>query len=266
MLSTPTFDEVTRLFRSVSGIHLGQEKRALVGGRLQRMAQTRGENDVEHYVRGLLQRQDPTEVGELVDRLTTNETYFFRESKHFDALSQRATEFAARRDGGTFRVWSAASSSGEEAYSIAMVLAERLGSARWEIVGTDLSSAMVRHAQRALYPLDRARDTPPDLLKRHCRRGEGRYEGSLLVSKELRDRVSFRQANLTMDLPEIGEFDVIFLRNVLIYFDPPGKLDIVQRVATRLKPLGHLYTGHAESLNGLGTGLRQVQTAIYATQ
>lgn len=263
MLSTQTFDAVTRMFEDVSGIRLGAAKRALVTGRLQRMAQDRDQPDVDAYVRGLLQRRDPAEIGEVVDRLTTNETYFFREPKHFEALVQRAQAHAVGGGSQAFRVWSAASSSGEEAYSIAMVLADRLGSRPWEVVGTDLSSAMVRNAQRALYPLDRARDTPPELLRKHCRRGEGRYEGQFLVSRELRQRVGFQQANLTEKLPEIGFFDVIFLRNVLIYFDVPGKIDIVRRVATRLKPGGQLYTGHAESLNGMDTGLRQVRTAVY---
>lgn len=249
------------MFQRVSGIQLSEAKRALVTGRLIKLAQARGIQDVDEYVALVLRENDPAELVKVVDKLTTNETYFFREPAHFTLLARLATKYARPEP---FRVWSAASSSGEEAYSIAMVLADKLGQRAWEVQGTDLSTAVVAQARRGLYSLDRARDTPPDYLRRFCRKGSGPYEGQLLVDKALRQHVRFDSANLTEDLPDLGLFDVIFLRNVLIYFDTPAKCDIVRRVITRLKPNGLLLTGHAESLTNLGLPLQAVQPAVYA--
>jgi chemotaxis protein methyltransferase CheR len=260
-LQPETFNAVVKLFHGISGIQLTEAKRPLVEGRLTRLAQDKGARSLQAYVDELLRQRDPAEIVRVVDKLTTNETYFFREPQHFEFLAR----LLAGHDGPEpFRVWSAASSSGEEAYSIAMLLAEKLGPTGWEVVGTDLSTAMVQSARRAIYPMERARHMPREYLKRHCLRGSGEYEGSLLISKALRAQVRFEPANLTEPLPALGSFDVIFLRNVLIYFDPPGKEAIVQRVVPLLKPEGHLFTGHAESLSHLAHGLRAVRTAVYA--
>jgi chemotaxis protein methyltransferase CheR len=118
-------------------------------------------------------------------------------------------------------------------------------------------------ACRGLYTLELARQVPQARLQRWCRKGQGPYSGMLLVARELRERVQFGQVNLMQPLPEIGPFDVIFLRNVLIYFDPPAKEAIVRRVLGRLAPGGVLFTGHAESLNGPALGLRSLQPAVY---
>ncbi len=265
-LSTASFEAVTEMFARVSGIRLSPAKKPLVEGRLQRMAQDAGHDRLDDFVRDLLHHSDPKALTRVVDKLTTNETYFFREPQHFDFLRQQLQAQAQKQaPAGPLRVWSAASSSGEEAYSIAMLLADVLGRRDWSVVGTDLSTAMVRQAQRALYPMERARNLTPAQLKRHCLRGEGDYEGQLLIQRGLRERVSFRSANLMQDMPrELGQFDVIFLRNVLIYFDPPAKAAIVRRVLAHLKPDGHLYTGHAESLTQLDLPIRAVATAVYA--
>jgi chemotaxis protein methyltransferase CheR len=261
MLTQPAFDAVVDLFREVSGIHLTTAKRSLVEGRLQKLALAQGTHDLEQYVQQLMRERDPQELVRVIDKLTTNETYFFREPQHFDALRRMLAERPA--NAGDFRVWSAASSSGEEAYSIAMVLADKLGPKGWEVVGTDLSTAMVDSARRGLYPMERARDLPPDYLKRWCLKGSGTYAGHLLIAKDLRARVQFGSANLTRELPPIGEFDLIFLRNVLIYFDMEGKATVVRRVLTRLRPHGRLFTGHAESLANLGLPVQALGAAVY---
>ena len=261
-LSKKAFESVTQLFHSVSGIRLSDQKHALVAGRLQKLAQDAGEANVDAYVdkvvRGLAPKEEMVRV---IDRLTTNETYFFREPQHFNDLAQRLQDHPRGRE---FKVWSGASSSGEEAYSIAMLMSDKLGSSPWQVIGTDLSTAMVESATRALYSLERARMVPPEYLKRYCLKGQGKHEGSLLIARELRERVSFLQANLMQPLPSLPMFDVIFLRNVLIYFDNEAKADIVRRVITQLKPDGVLYTGHAESLSTLDLPLRAVTTAVYA--
>jgi chemotaxis protein methyltransferase CheR len=260
MLSHQSFAAVTDMFHRVSGIRLTEAKLPLVAGRLQKLAQQRGVANLDDYVSRLMRGDDAAELAKVVDKLTTNETYFFREPAHFDFLSN----WLEQRPAGTkLRVWSGASSSGEEAYSIAMLLADCLGLDGWEIVGTDLSSAMVETARTGLYPVDRAQKVPTAYLKRWCLRGQGDYEGQLLVAKELRQRVRFEQGNLTQALPDIGQFDVIFLRNVLIYFDNPGKQDIVRRVLTHLKPDGVLMSGHAESIANLGLPIRTLVSAVY---
>ncbi len=261
-LSNKAFEAVTKLFHSVSGIKLSEAKHALVTGRLQRLATEAGEADLEQYVDKLLRGGAPAqEMTRLIDRLTTNETYFFREPQHYNDLAERLAGLAPGQD---FKVWSAASSSGEEAYSAAMLMSDQLPNHPWQIVGTDLSTAMVESARRGLYPMDRARMVPPGYLKRFCLKGQGDQTGQLLVSRELRAKVNFEQANLMQTLPEsLPMFDVIFLRNVLIYFDNPAKTEIVRRVLGKLKPDGVLYTGHAESLSNLGLPVRTVCTAVH---
>lgn len=262
LLSEQSFDRVVKLFAAESGIVLGPNKRALVSGRLQRLAQEHGERDLDAYVNRLMQGNDPVELVRAVDKLTTNETYFFREPQHFEALADLATQ--RRGLSRDFRVWSAASSSGEEAYSAAMVLADTFGASGWEVMGTDLSTAMVDTARRALYPLERARNVPMPLLKAWCLKGHSEYEGQLRVTQVLRDRTHFQVANLMRELPAIGEFDVVFLRNVLIYFDNPAKREIIQRVLRHVRPDGLLFVGHAESVATLGLPLRTLAPAIYA--
>ena len=261
-LSAHSFEVVTRYFQGQSGIRLGPDKHALVQGRLQRLAAEAGQPDLDAYVRWALSGDSQSELTKLVDRLTTNETFFFREPQHFSFLSDLVRKPGVRSQG--FRVWSAASSSGEEAYSVAMVLHDRLGgNADWSIVGTDLSTAMVDSAQRGLYSLDRASGIPDYYLRQFCLKGSGEYQGKMLMSKALRAKTRFTHANLLEPLPRIGSFDVIFLRNVLIYFDPASKTQIVRRVLELLKPGGYLLSGHSESLSTLDLPLRQVKTAVY---
>ena len=260
-ISGKTFTAVTQLFHRVSGIKLGDNKQALVSGRLQKLALEAGEHDVDAYVERLVNGGAPAaEMTRVIDRLTTNETYFFREPQHFNDLAARLQAWPAGRE---ITVWSAASSSGEEAYSCAMLLADVLGSTGWQVIGTDLSTAMVESARQGLYTMDRARMVPPDYLRRFCLKGQGPHEGQLLVAKALRERVRFVSANLMQDLPQLPLFDVIFLRNVLIYFDNEAKAQIVRRVLRQLKPDGVLYTGHAESLTGLNMPVRTLATAIH---
>jgi chemotaxis protein methyltransferase CheR len=260
-LSRRHFDAVSQFFFEQSGIRLGPDKLALVQGRLQRLAADAGRSDIDDYVDWVLGGGAPGEVVKVVDKLTTNETYFFREPQHFQFLAE---VLAKHRGGAPFRVWSAASSTGEEAFSIAMVLRDRLGSAPWEVVGTDLSTSVVDTAATGLYPMSRAEGIPEYYRNRHCLRGHGRHEGQFLMARDLRERVQFLPANLLAELPPLGQFDVIFLRNVLIYFDTASKAQIVRAVMQHLAPGGHLLSGHSESLANLQLPLRTVRTAVYA--
>jgi chemotaxis protein methyltransferase CheR len=196
-----------------------------------------------------------------VDLLTTNETYFFREIKHFEFLRTLALKERSRPQ--PFRMWSAASSSGEEAFSIAMVLADCMQTTPWEILGTDISTRVLEGARRGLYSMDRGRHIPPEYLKRFCRKGSGQYEGQLLIDRDLRSNVMFRQVNLNVPLPEMGQFDVVFLRNVMIYFNNETKRQVVARVISTIKPGGYFCVGHSESLSDITQAVQMVAPAIY---
>jgi chemotaxis protein methyltransferase CheR len=144
-----------------------------------------------------------------------------------------------------------------------MVLAQALPHRDWEIVGTDVSFHMVQTCLRGLYPVDAAEKIPDGLLRVHCRRGRDEYAGLFRVAGALRDRTTFVCANLLGDLPAIGRFEVILLRNVMIYFDTETKTRLVQRLVQMLRPGGYLITGHAETLNGIPTHLELVEPSIY---
>ena len=250
-----------RFIFETAGITLSSAKKALVCGRLSKRLQQRKLNSYSEYLRLLSSGSDPAEVQMAVDLLTTNETYFFREPKHFELLRKDAE--AARDNGRTYRVWSAACSSGEEPYSIAMVLADVLDPHPWELIGSDLSTRVLQKARSGHYPTSRAEHVPAAYLRRFCLRGTGEQEGTLLVDRTLRARVDFRQINLNQRLPQLGLFDFIFLRNVMIYFNADTKRQVVARLITLLRPGGWFVIGHSESLNEITTALQHTAPSVY---
>lgn len=259
-LSDQEFGVFQALVLDAAGINLSGAKKALVAGRLSSRLRTLGIDSYSDYLDLLGGLDGAEERQRVVDLLTTNETYFFREEAHFARLRQAVS---ARTLGATFRVWSAASSTGEEAYSVAMILAETIGGYGWEILGTDVSTRVVATARRGQYPESRATHLPDELRRRYCLRGTGAAEGTLLVDRTLRERVTFRQLNLNAELPELGAFDVIFLRNVLIYFALETKRQVVRRVTSRLKPGGLLLIGHAETLGDVPHRLHNESPSVY---
>jgi chemotaxis protein methyltransferase CheR len=249
----------SKLMFEAAGISLPMSKKALVSSRLGRRLQLLGHDSFAQYLEQL--RRDAEERQRAVDLLTTNETYFFREPQHFSFLSERILPTV---DGSrAFRVWSAACSSGEEPYSVAMVLAERMGSRPWEILASDISTRVLQQARAGVYAMERAQRIPQAYLKAYCLRGVGAQEGKLAVQASLRERVRFECINLNGHWPDLGGFDLIWLRNVMIYFDAPTKRALVGRLAQALRPGGHLFVGHSESLSGLDSDLQPVQPAIY---
>jgi chemotaxis protein methyltransferase CheR len=258
-LKDSEFSSFQQMIFRIAGISMTPAKKALVAGRLAKRLKHHGLDSYEDYFQLLSRQQDEMQVA--VDLLTTNETYFFREPKHFDFLRDRV--LPGHPAGRPFRVWSAACSSGEEPYTLAMLLADRLGDAPWEVFGSDISTQVLDKARRGLYPMERARGIPPALLRTHCLKGVGSQEGQLLIDPALRRRVHLAQINLNEPLPEVGEFDVIFLRNVMIYFDTETKRQVVRRLIELLKPGGYLLIGHSESLNGVVDELQSVMPSIY---
>ena len=260
-LSELEFSQFQKLIYQLAGISLSPAKNALVSGRLAKRLPHYGLYSFGDYFKLLSSGQNNDELQVLVDLLTTNETYFFREPKHFDFLRNHV--LSGHKPGQNFRVWSAACSSGEEAYSIAMVLADHLGDAPWEVVASDISTRVLARARTGHYPMDRIDGISGEHLSRYCLKGINSQKNTLLVDKKLRSRVNFMQINLNQSLPSLGVFDLVFLRNVMIYFDQETKRQIVQRMLPLLKPGGHFLVGHSESLNGIVDTLRPLAPAIY---
>ncbi|MEE4383607.1 MAG: protein-glutamate O-methyltransferase CheR [Pseudomonadales bacterium] len=259
VLEGPEFERIRVLVHEATGIHLGETKQSMVAGRLGKRLKHLGLRDYGAYLSVIT--DDAAERQTALDLLTTNETYFFREPRHYDFV--RETVLPAHPRSEPFRAWSAASSSGEEAYSLAMLLADRLEGGDWRILGSDISTQILEAARRAQYPMSRAERIPREYLKRFCLRGTGPHEGTFLVDRPLRARIEFRQVNLNASLPSLGPFDLILLRNVLIYFQMEKKREVVRRVVERLKPGGWFMVGHSESLHGVAEGLETVAPSIY---
>jgi chemotaxis protein methyltransferase CheR len=255
------FVQLQRFIHEAAGISLSSSKKPMVAVRLERRLHALGFGSFVEYIRLLRSPDAADEVQTAIDLLTTNETYFFREPKHFSYLRQHLRSHLLR--GQPFRAWSAASSSGEEAYSIAMLLADALPGQEWEVLGSDISQRVLDKARCGHYPLARIELLPKEYLGRFCLRGHGRREGTMLVERSLRERVRFEQINLKTSLPTIGPFDVIFLRNVLIYFDAATKDQVVKRVLGTLRPGGLFVISHCENIGGIDVDVDCVAPSIY---
>ncbi len=254
--SDRTFGRITTLMYETVGLSMNASKKSLVASRLAPRIQRLGLRGYDDYLALLLDEREAAEFQMAVDLLTTNETYFFREPHHFELLHK---ELVARHSRAPLAVWSAAASFGDEAYSTAMLLAElhkagQIG-ADWSILATDISHRVLLSAKQGIYPADRLRHVSPERLKRHCLRGEGPAEGQVMVKDELRERVRFGQLNLCKPISGIGPFDVVFLRNVLIYFDAETKRAVIDRVVATIKPGGILFMGTAEGRAHAESGL-----------
>lgn len=258
-LADSQFRLLQRLMLEASGIALAANKRPLVAGRLMKRLRHYQLPGYEQYLQLLEQPHYLAERRLVVDLLTTNETYFFREPAHFAFFGQ----WLAKRK-GALRIWSAACSSGEEPYSLAMAVSEHGTTQDWSILASDLSLSMLERAASGIYDLAQARHFPEGWLHRYCLNGVGAMHGRFRVQAALRQRVSLREVNLVQPLPEgVGPFEVIFLRNVLIYFDNDEKQRIVRRLVEQLVPGGLLFIGHAESIHGFGLPLRLLSPSVY---
>lgn len=255
------FNSFREFIYDSAGISLSSEKKTLVTSRLSKRLRHYSLDTFQAYFDLMISSPAAGERQVAIDLLTTNETYFFRESKHFNFLE---TEILAGWKGRkTLRVWSAASSTGEEAYSIAMLLDDLLGQRPWEVFGSDISRRVIEAAQQGHYSQNRIDGIPKAYLQKYCLKGVGEHEGTLLIDKKLRQKVTFSSVNLKEPLGDLGCFDIIFLRNVLIYFDVETKKQIVKQIVGQLQPDGYLFIGHSESLKNIYGGLRTVVPTVY---
>jgi chemotaxis protein methyltransferase CheR len=255
------FAQFQHFIHDATGINLTKAKKELVTNRLAKRLKHCGVATYGEYFKLIKRGDSPLELQMAIDLLTTNETYFFREPKHFEFLRKQLK--IGSRSAQPPRVWSAAGSTGEEAYSIAMLLEDMLPGQPWEVLSSDISARVLERAQRGHYSTDRTQNIPADYLRRFCRKGQGEYEGTLLIERSLRSRLRFVRINLNAPLPQLGLFDFIFLRNVLIYFDIDTKRKVVERVLNTLRGGGWLLIGHSETLAGVNDTVEQVAPAIF---
>lgn len=259
-ISPLAFQKIRDLMHRTAGIVIGPDKTSLVTGRLWRRLGIYGFKNYEAYMAFIDSPAGADERSVLIDLLTTNETYFFREPAHFDFLRN---QIIPQHSGGKLRVWCAAASTGEEPYSLAMVLADALGEGTWELMATDICSKVVEQARTGMYRAERIENMPKDYLKRFCRRGIGAYEGMLAIAPSLRNQVRFELHNLLHARPADEKYDVVFLRNVLIYFDAPTKQKVLNHILNTLRPGGWLILGHCESVQGLNVPVNTVRPSVY---
>ncbi|MDI1261423.1 protein-glutamate O-methyltransferase CheR [Aquabacterium sp.] len=257
-LRDDTYRKIATLMYDAIGLSFSDSKKPLISSRLAPRIQRLGMDGFEDYFALIAGQTDAGEFQMAVDLLTTNETYFFREPAHYDLLEEEINRTRPR----TLAVWSAAASFGDEAFSTAMLLADmqtqgRIGN-EWSILGTDISDRVLRSATEAIYPQDRLRNVSPERLKRYCLRGDAESEGMVQIQSKLRERVRFGQLNLCQEIQGLGPFDVVFLRNVLIYFDVKTKGEVVDRVLTQLRPGGLFFIGTAEGRVACNTPLQTV--------
>jgi chemotaxis protein methyltransferase CheR len=244
VLTDRDFSRVRRLIYDYAGIKLGEHKRNMVYNRLVRRLRSHGGVDFGQYL-DLVQAERSEEREAFVNALTTNLTSFFREAHHFELLASWAGE-RVKAGAAPIRVWSSGCSTGEEPWSIAMVLREAGRPA--EILATDIDSEVLRTAHAGVYQAERTESMPQARVRRHFLRGVGSHEGLLSVRPELRTMVRFAQLNLQAPVWPVGErFDAIFCRNVVIYFEREAQLRLAARFAAMLAPGGLLLVGHSES-------------------
>ena len=261
VLTEKDFTRIRELIYQRAGIVLAEHKREMVYSRLAKRLRHHGLTHFSDYLARLERQPEAREWEAFTNALTTNLTAFFREAHHFPLLSKHVAE---RRD--TVRVWSAAASTGEEPYSIAMTLREALGSRaeQCKVVATDIDSDALNRARDGIYAMDQVAKLDEGRIKRFFQKGSGRRAGFARVRPEVASMVEFKSLNLLAPgWPIEGPFDAIFCRNVMIYFDKSTQAKILQRFAPLLKPDGLLFAGHSENFSYISDAFRLRGQTVY---
>ena len=268
-ISDSEFAQLSGMIRKGFGINLTSEKKTLVVGRLQKLLRDRGDISFEEYFHQVQADATGREMSELINRISTNHTFFNREKEHFDffrtvALPE-ATARAKARGSQDLRFWCAAASTGEEPYMLAMLIREHLGVAQgdWDagLLATDISARALETAQAGSYTEERVADIPPALLKKYFALGT---DGAFTAAAALKRDITFRRLNLiNPEFPFRKPFDAVFCRNVMIYFDVPTKDALVRRIAKHTVPGGYLFIGHSETLGRDAGPWQYVRPAVY---
>ena len=270
-LQASDFARFSRLVYETCGIQLSASKQQMVESRLRKRLRETGASSFSDYWKLLTQdAAGKDELVRFIDVMTTNKTEFFRESAHFDFLVKNIVPEMARRkssDGRNLRVWSAGCSTGKEAYTLAIVLSECKAEGAlddFSIVGTDISTDVLKQARQAVYPEADMQAVAYSLRQRYLLRSLDRKNKTCRMTPEIRDRVSFERLNFMDEKYRFSSlFDIIFCRNVMIYFDRPTQEAVVNRLSECLKIGGYYFTGHSETLNGIACDLAPVAPTIY---
>jgi chemotaxis protein methyltransferase CheR len=263
--STSDFNRVRAMIHMRAGIALAHSKQEMVYSRLARRLRAIGMTSFTGYLDALEASSDGVEWEAFTNALTTNLTSFFREEHHFPILADHARQ-AGTGSREPFRVWCAASSTGEEPYSIAMTLCEAFGSLTppVEVIATDIDTMVLATAAAGVYPEERIEKLSSERTRRFLLRGKGSKTGLVRVRPELRSLVSFSQLNLLEGgWPVSGPFDAIFCRNVMIYFDKPTQGKVLSRFAPLMKPNGLLFAGHSENFSYVTDAFRLRAKTVY---
>ncbi|WP_240609965.1 CheR family methyltransferase [Billgrantia endophytica] len=261
ILTDDDFTQIRKLIYQRAGIVLAEHKREMVYSRLAKRLRHHGLTRFSDYLARLARQPEAREWEAFTNALTTNLTAFFREMHHFPLLADHV-----RQSSGPVRVWSAAASSGEEPYSIAMTLLETLGqrAADARIVATDIDTEALERARAGVYPIEQVRKLDEDRVKRFFHKGKGRHEGLARVRPEVSALVEFQALNLLAPQWSIkGPFDAIFCRNIMIYFDKTTQARILERFAPLLKPNGLLFAGHSENFSYISKVFRLRGQTVY---
>jgi chemotaxis protein methyltransferase CheR len=271
MITNREFLRFQTLIYREAGIWLSDAKKGLLTGRLSKRLRALGLDSFSPYYERVT--SDDEERQAMLDAITTNETHFFREPGHFQFLEQKVLPFwnagaESRARSRTIRVWSAGCSTGQEAYSLAMLLADRVPASKgWsvEILATDLSRRALAIAEEGVWSADKSHEIPKHYLKAYTLKGVGENDGKIKAAPSIR-AIRFMRLNLNdRSYPAIGKFDLIFCRNVLIYFDAESRKRVIGRLLDHLSPEGYFFVGHAESLNSTCPNLRTVMATVYTS-
>lgn len=255
------FQLFQKLIFELAGLSMSTTKKPLVGNRLaKRLRYYECETYLEYYqIISDFENEEEKQV--FVDLLTTNETSFFREPIHFDFM--RENILPKHETGDPFRIWSAACSSGEEPYSIGMILEDKLRGGNWQIIASDISSRVLEKSQEGLYPIDKSNKIPVEYLKKYCLKGVKTQLGYFKISDLIKKKIQFKSINLNEHFPNIGKFHIIFLRNVMIYFNKDTRIRLIDQMASHLNQGGYLFIGHSETLLDITDKLVMVKPTIY---
>jgi chemotaxis protein methyltransferase CheR len=271
-VSPALFQKFQKLIYGETGIWLGGAKTALLCGRLFRRLRELDLDSLETYYERVAGPEQHEERARMIDAITTNETRFFREPRQFEFMVQKIlprwrTEAERQLRPRRVRIWSAGCSSGEEPYTVAMLLARHLPAEQgWDVrlLATDISNRILEKARKGIYPIAKSEELPRDMLHSFMLRGMAERQGEIKVKVEIQQMVDFRRLNLDRETELIeGPFDAIFCRNVLIYFDTASKRRAVTNLARHLVANGFLFVGHAENLCSMSSQLRSLEPTIY---
>jgi len=269
-ISDSEFQKFQELVYQRAGINLHQGKKQLVQARLGKIIRREGLRSFEAYYQQVLKDETGNKLVELLDRISTNHTFFFREQDHLDRLSNLILpdilESEGVKDSNEIRIWSAGCSSGEEPYSIAIQIVEHGNlppGMHLKILATDLSTKVVTIAEQGVYKAEKLKNVPMNLIRKYFQEGSGKATGYYRVASRIRSLITFRKFNLMDPFPFRKQFDVIFCRNVMIYFDKQIQQQVVDKFYQYVKPGGYFIVGHSESLSGVKHQYKYIMPTIY---